>query len=628
MSQYHKIAVLFSIIFLVTTTGAAATFQVTAVDQDGRDLDGATVALDGPSELSKTTDGDGEVLFRGIPEGRYDVTVSLNGYEEREFETRLYEDVRNNVSVALEPSEDDGDLIVHVEDRQGNDAAAVRVVAEHQASGERYSEHTQEDGVADFDGIPIGEYEVYIDDDDYDSDTTTVDVTARRTVRVELTTRAQDTVGEAVQVRQMVVPDIIRQGTSFDVRLQLVNMQNTTASGVDVSATALDESHSRRISIDPNGSAWVTFGFTPDSIDQEEVTIQATARDGGETDRRSLTVTVGNWAAFLNVEPSDVTVGEPAYVQGRIEDARTGEAGRNIVASLYFDGEFVTSVVSDQTGRFSAFVRPESAGTHRVVLNSSTIYQTGTVRATPDIAVWGPDELHVNNSVDAEACFDVLLEGITEAQFNFMIDGRSLHNSTERLADTETFCYDLETQEAGRFDAILQVTAGSTVGADGVRYHVNKPRTPMRLRTVDIRANLSQPTALSTIVVNPTNIERTVNVSLEGVDELWTYNNSTRQTLTVPAETNRSVTFTITPDETGTFSPSLLLEDGNAERRQQFTITVQSDPERSIISTVERGFWQHWEILAVVLVLLIGGYIVRRDVKQWLSPQSLEPQQR
>lgn len=626
MSQHYKLAVLFMTAVCVTTFGAAASLQVNTVDSNGNDLQGASVAIDGPATVTKTTGSDGAATFNGIPAGDYDVTITLDGYEEREIEVTLYNDADNTVSIALEQGDAEGSLVAHVTDGSGNDRQAVAVVAENTASGERFREDTNRDGLADFGDIPVGEYEVFIDDPEFESDSIVVDVTEDHEVRAELTTRTQDTTSNTVQVRQLVVPDRVRQDAPYTVTVHVENTDSTSRTA-RVSVDAFGDSKGRSIALDGNETDSTSFTFDTGTITSDSARIQASVSAAGDTDRRSITVPVSRYAAFMNINPDHVTVGEPAYVTGRIEDIGTGEPGRGIVASLYFDGEFLTNIVSSQTGRFSAFVRPQTAGTHRVQLTSSSIYQVGAVWARPEITIeTASAPSSVQNSAPAEACFDIGLAGLEQVALTFSIDGVIQDNRSVSVEEGQQYCYDLRTQVTGDHTATLRAHAEGASRAHEVEYTVMAPTTPINMTVEDVRVNQSATTTVTATLINPTTTERTVNVSLTGLDASWT--EEIEQQVTVPAEGNTSVQFSVTPHQSGTFAPSIVVTDGGAERRTGFQVQVIGDTRQSILDTLERGLWENWKPLVALIVIAVIGYIVRRDVREWLSPTTLEPQQR
>jgi len=232
----------------------------------------------------------------------------------------------------------------------------------------------------------------------------------------------------------------------------------------------------------------------------------------------------------------------------------------------------------------------------------------------------------VQNSAPAEACFEVRLDGLDRTSLTFLIDGIIQDNRSETITGEEEFCYDLQTQTSGQHTASLRAHAQETSRSSDVRYTVQAPTTPINTTVSDVRVNESTTGTISATLTNPTASNRTVNVSVTGLDAAWL--DASERQVTVPAESNTSAAFSVTPGQSGTFAPSIVVNDGGAERRTGFQITVLGDTRRSILETLERGLMQNWKPLAAVIIILIVGYIVRRDVREWLSPTTLEPQQR
>jgi hypothetical protein len=126
---------------------------VSAVDQDGNAIEGATVSVDGQSAQ---TDANGIATFADLEVGTYDVTVEAEG-ESATASATVEADSTTTTEVSVELPPETGSLEVSAVDQDGNAIEGATVSVDGQ------SVQTDASGVATFADLVVGTYDVTVE---------------------------------------------------------------------------------------------------------------------------------------------------------------------------------------------------------------------------------------------------------------------------------------------------------------------------------------------------------------------------------------------------------------------------------------------------------------------------------
>lgn len=153
----------------------------------GRGIRGATVSISGPISESDTTDSYGDYGFR-VPTGRYEVTVSASGYEERTRTRTVEADRENRLDFELTPTsqEEEPEEFYTLTVRIREEGTSTPIEAAKVYLDSSYEGRTDSSGVLKISDVPNGTHTVRATKSGYEEDREDISVTENRTVTLYL----------------------------------------------------------------------------------------------------------------------------------------------------------------------------------------------------------------------------------------------------------------------------------------------------------------------------------------------------------------------------------------------------------------------------------------------------------
>ena len=299
----------------VTMTKAVTTGTVNVVvtDVSGNALADATVVLsDGENEKTVKTDASGMITFDEVETGSYTVTVSKDGYKNSTATVEVDAGKTYTINAKLEEVAKTGNLQVVVKDEDGNLIEGANVLVNGQ------SVLSDANGVASFDNLDEGKYDVEITKDGYDKFTASVEVVAGATKQ------ANAILIKAVTTGKLVVTVTDNDGnviTDADVVIDGVTYKTDTAGLV-----TLHEMEAGTYSVAVSKDGYISETHTVTIKAKEEVRLGVILDEVDTTGDLVVTVvdTDGNVLTDAVVEINGKTVTTNAEGIANIDDLAEG----------------------------------------------------------------------------------------------------------------------------------------------------------------------------------------------------------------------------------------------------------------------------------------------------------------
>lgn len=156
---------------LVCAVQATTTLEITVVDEDGDEIEGAYIYID--DDYEGQTDDDGEYEFDHSLDDTFELKVIKSGYDT--WEDDIDED-EDSVTVELEESIEEFDLTIYVYDADTLQPISGAEVAIESEDGDTDDDDTDSSGMVTFEVNEETDYEIDVRDDDYVASITEVEI--------------------------------------------------------------------------------------------------------------------------------------------------------------------------------------------------------------------------------------------------------------------------------------------------------------------------------------------------------------------------------------------------------------------------------------------------------------------
>jgi hypothetical protein len=646
-----KILFLIATVFLISGVAAATgDLTIIAKNEDSVRISDTNVTVSSSSETAtETTDSQGEAFFEDLPADTYSVKLEHSDYNERTIQVTIESNTDTTKTVILERTIEKGTLKVSVVNENENAIGNAEVRIFSQDSDHEARKTTGSQGRVTFRDIPAEQYDVLVDHDDYSSGRITAKVDPERTSDVSVTMQESDTTTNErnLEIRQVIMPSLLKKGATFESSVKVVNTGDQQENNIRVTTESFGQKKvSETFSLASGESRWIVLKATVprDASGPEE--IQAEVKNNNDRDVVVVSTTVSDMRAYMQISPNPSTVGEAAYVKGRVVHESTGEGASHASANLYLGNRFITGVTTDATGRYDTFVRPDLAQTYTVSLQNSNFRVSKTLHVTPDVEVSdieAPETARANQA--PQVCAAVSAGGKKLITTRLKIDAETVQTRNVQIDGQKRVCFTIPTAPTGKKHVFIEAESDGVKDGMGTFVTIKPPTSDLGMSVSgDLQTTVGKAVNITATVDNPSNYTADATVALEGF-EGWVQ--ETEQSVSVPAGGERTLHFTVTPDTSGehTGIVSLQQSDGTSMRRD---VTLQVGAKKvsrsggvidsigsavgSVGNTLENGGRSilrtagTYKYLIIALVILVIGVLVRNDLKDAMTPASLEPQ--
>ncbi|MDY6770588.1 MAG: carboxypeptidase-like regulatory domain-containing protein [Candidatus Nanohaloarchaea archaeon] len=634
-----KLFVLTALLFLTTTLVAATgSLEIVVRNESSTAIEDAQITInDGAFEKVATTGDEGSALFDGLDAATYRVTIEHEQYFTRELSINVEDNTKTSKTVILEEKDLYGDVLIHAETKTGDDIPDVEVRLVGEDNDYEKILRTSSGGYVRFEDVPVGDYTAYLQHPSFTPYQLSVNVYDGKTSDYEVTMRTDKLKGQGLQVSNVVLPSLLRRGATFQARVSVTNHMNETANQVQVSGSVFDQQvQTGRFSIPEDETVTRTLEFTVPKDASSPATVRVTASDYQNSDTVSIDVPISQYRVSMRLGSDTTSVGNAVYVSGRVTDRSGGAA--NVAANLYLNEQLVTGITTDATGRYSAYVRPESTGIYKVSLRSSSFHVTKNLRVVPALQITRLDmPAEVNQTANATACAQVEVTGTQFVTGKLVFNGRVTAQKTVNLS-AGSICLPVPTQAPGQFDVTFVTKTREERDTESASITV-LPKEGVKNPGITVQANdsvsLDQYTnvTLPVEVYNPTNTSHNITIRLGGLAEGMMPGNGTR--LSIGSNSTATVNLTVAGGDSGSFIASVdVVYRNETVLSHPLTVNVKGAVEarfEELLAQARTKATQLFDkmmdnkryVVAALLILLLLVAFYRRSGSG--TPSSLEP---
>lgn len=560
MTNRYRSSLITSIVFLffllsLSTTASAADLDITVKDDAANPISDADVTITNDFiEWTETTDFDGHVQFENVNQSVFDVTVSHDGYKQRQLDV----DLRNNRTRTIILDEQTlGDLTLHITDEDKYDIGDASVDLSKIDGSTTESGTTDNEGKLVVERLPEGEYEAAITKDTYADTTITIDVTAGDHTfwSTSMTQDGTEAPSDLV-IEELSVPSPLRRGDTATITATARNQDNQDIDELNASAYIFDTNQTTtNISIKQNASHTAEFQVTvPDDI-EGETPLRLTFSNNFYNATTTTDVTVSSYAGFMEISQEELSLGDTVFINGRITNTETDMAARSMGASLYLDRTLITGVTTDETGRFSTYVRPSTVGTKTVALENRYFDIEKHITVTPSLTVTNlqatPNTIKTGDT--SEICGTVTTARERDITLTLTRGGETIHESTRTIDTEATPCFDVGYNNTGMIATSLTVSYRGVSETATTQVNVtDQTAFPLHLSTTDqLDVEPTENTTAWINITNPSETNHTATIDLDTINNSWL--DWTNKSVSIDANTTERYNVTINPSRVGEF---------------------------------------------------------------------------
>ncbi|WP_436903036.1 beta strand repeat-containing protein [Halovenus halobia] len=288
--------------------------EVSASDQNGGAIEGATVTVDGQTAQ---TDASGVATFSGLATGTYDVTVEAEG-ESASTQATVEADATTTADVTVELPPETGSLEVSASDQDGNALDGATVTVDGQTA------QTDASGVATFSGLETGTYDVTVEAEGESA-------TTQATVEADSTTTTDVTVELPAETGTLEVSVSDQDGSALDATVEVGGKSESTDSGVatfdlapgdyDVTVEAAGQSVTTQATVEADSTTTADV-----TVEVEQVAVESFRAEssGGfiSFDETSLDSAIAEGLSF----PDGSGDKDPIVIEAQVNDDGTWES--------------------------------------------------------------------------------------------------------------------------------------------------------------------------------------------------------------------------------------------------------------------------------------------------------------
>ncbi|MFB6175480.1 MAG: PKD domain-containing protein [Candidatus Nanohalobium sp.] len=533
------------------------TLNVNVQNQNGRKLQNARVQVEGPTALTRYTGTSGHIFLK-LDQGDYDLTVSKTGYETRHRSINLQEGDTSSITVTLHELGNQGTLTALVQDGDGNRLADADVTV---TDGTTKTSTTDNNGRATL-SLSAGEHTVKAHKDGYGTRVKTVNINeGEGTTEIFKLYKSGN---KGLHITNVQFPSSVCRGSTMKAQVTIRNdggfheVVSLAGSGLG-GITAMPS-----FSIQPGNTVTKTLYFTNVQGSGSEE-FKVTVNNHGN-DREYRTVNVNNCGTTGRNQASGISMslgytkkphmaveGDIIKVKGFVD----GVPGRANV-DIKVDDEVKASVRTQPDGYYQTWITAEKPGPHTVTATTGQVSDTKPLRIIPTATVtslqapvskFEGQDYRICAQVESQVKPQVVLVRDGEVVQSKKQNGKVCFNQTARQPGTHKY-------------KVAALTSGSdneaSTTVEVLKMGVETSSFPDQIASVESGSGL-----VKVELYNTNDKEKRYSLQLKGLPDTWV-SQSEKQVVLQKGE-KKTVYFYLTPQEEGSYKPSISVTSGGEE---------------------------------------------------------------
>ncbi|MDY6773862.1 MAG: hypothetical protein SVS85_01565, partial [Candidatus Nanohaloarchaea archaeon] len=260
--------------------------------------------------------------------------------------------------------------------------------------------------------------------------------------------------GGDLQITQVVVPATVMAGQETTMEISVRNTGESDMSGLHVTANAFGmgiTEEAGTLEGESTKTVPVSIPVPAAASGREQVRVEVSTLQGKTS--INTTITVSDIHATLNLRDETVTVGEHVTVSGII-------SRRNTRAELFYAGNFLAPVFSDETGHYTHTIIPRRPGLYRVKLSigSASVEKFLEVNSKLEVR-----EVSAPERISTGSIFNVcgLISRQTEGKVNLelRVDGSVRKSATIAVSGPTERCFPASIPTEGDHTVTISASA-------------------------------------------------------------------------------------------------------------------------------------------------------------------------
>lgn len=566
------------------------------------------------------TNLDGKAIFTGLSEGLYVARAEKDGYEAGESGGAVEKGKTTTIQIELGKEKLDLDIIAR--GAKGKRLTGARLKVRSVDGDYSESERTNYFGRAHFPDLERGRYDIKVSKYTYETLTDTITlsrsqeesyVLRKKSQYQEEETEEKQAKGDELKIRSIVFPDKVTSCSQQQLQAKIKNTASQSQE-VQVKVKVLGQtyrSHNSHV-LSRGQEKWfkVPISIPAQAGGAESLQVIAVSEDNKDT--ATFSFDVRNVYGSVNVNPSEVTVGEQVQVYGTLSTSDTE-------VDIYLDGRRMKSVVSDSGGHYQAYLRPYISGqsTVSIKLDCGQTLAREKFTINPDIKL---DLTQWREKVAVGEQFEVCAEA--QAQSGAMVyllkDDSTVQSRRMRSSD-ERICFKTSLSDKGEHKISFKLDAITK----GRQVTAIEPKTEVKIFPTDLQLGLGGSGVVRVRLTNSGLSSKTYRVGVSGFDPDWI--SSPVDTVTLQPGDRRDIFLHLNPHQAGSHRGSVRVMVNGDMIEEEFIklyVTSKSSLGINLLENVYGVFSTYLIYVLAVIFLLGTGYGLYRG---FFVSESLEP---
>lgn len=639
-SSWITVSLLVIILTSFATAASATDLEITVRDDAADPIYGADVTINSPiHEQTQETNFDGQALFEDIDDAVYDVTVEHEDYQTRELTVNTDDNASRTVVMDEETV---GDLTIHVTDDEDQDIEDAQIELAHIEGSTTENGTTDRHGELTIERLPAGQYEATITKATYADKTVTINVRAGDTTywSTSMTSDGTEAPSDLV-IEEYSVPSPLKRDQTATITFTARNQDDRDIDDLNATLFLFDTNQTiTNITIEEDTTYTDEFTITVPEDASGTTPMRLTVANHLYNATQTHDIQISDYAGFIELGQTEVEVGDTVFVSGQITNTDTRNPARTMGANLYLDRSLITGVTTDQTGGFSAFVRPETIGTKTVRVTNQYFELTEPLRVRPALSLQNiqasPNTIRTGDT--SEVCATVETGRQRDITLTVNRDGEQVHETSRTINQEARPCFDIQYNTTGMIPTTIIASFRSTSASAQTQVNVTEdPSFPLETTVTDqLSIELGDNGTAWINATNPSPYNHTATIELGTINNSWL--DWTNRSITVPAETSQQFNLTVAPSRVGEFVIETTITAGGENRTTLIDMRVY-EPFNSVLDRYYQRATQRAQeirqtvtsgqtplyigaIIGAALLILIIVYYRRQ------GPAPLEPQNR
>lgn len=430
-----------------------------------------------------------------------------------------------------------------------------------------------------------------------------------------------------IEITSVTVPSSVRAGTQMYFNVTVENRGTSDISkALDVTVDVFGQEKTvEDYSVREGRRVTVPVRLTVPRGASGPQTAEITASNPGDNDVETVDFDVEPFRMTLTLNPDTATVGEKVRVAGVMST-------KNTEARLYVNGDYLTTVNSDNTGHYSTTFTAGEPGTTTVRIESGTTRAQKFLQVRPQLAITSIDAPTLVNSGESfQFCTSFVWSGNEGASLQIATGDRSLHNTSIAPATDGRHCTDITLRDTGTHPVTVTARHSGASARAQQDIRVVEHDVQVSVEPQAFTLDTGQAAVLRIDIANDATAARTFTITLAGMENLTT---ATERTVALGRGESQTVFVRLVAPTEGTFEGNVTVESGSTISETR-TVTVEARTPKSLQGTVlgtiqerlgglaDTAQRQRYSIITgvVVAILLLLLWLYRRSHHAVLEPR-------